>query len=589
MDNEKKTGAETAREERKARIEKASQNQAQKKEKKANQSATAKRAKIIVPIVVAVIAIACALLYYFGVPQRVLTAATLSDGTKISVVEFEYYYKTIYNNYVNTAYQYDTYYGEGVGAMYTGGFDYSKTPESQEYTAGDLDKKYGKKPTWADFFEESTLKQIAQLKAVYNEAIKAGYKLEKEDQASVDKQVEDLRKTAAESNYSLNAYLLNNYSRGMNESMLRNILEEYAVIDKYDADKQEELKNSITDKQIQAAYDKNPTAYQQVSLKAFYLAGNADNKDKTIDTMNKFYEEANLDNFVSLAYTYAPEEEKENYKDSEQATDAAGLNGDGVKQYFGEEAQKWAFDANTKVGDKYLVKNEKDDGTVDCYTLVMKETAKRDDTLQPINVRHILFALSEDKTDDDGNKTTVTIRTMDEARKEAQALLDQWVKDGAKEDAFIKLANEKSDDPGSSDNGGLYEGVTTTSSYVKPFLDWCFAQGRKVGDYGLVETEYGVHVMYMSSISDTTQWQSQIKESLYNEAYNKFFESLIDEDKDTSSVSDFLVGRIRKRVDKFAAQTVSALNAQKEAAQANQAANTAGASNTADTTKAAEK
>ena len=171
MDNEKKTSAEIAREERKARIEKASQTQAAKKEKKAKEPASKRRAKIIIPIVIVVIALVLGLLYYFGVPQRTFTAVKLADGSKVSVAEYEYYYKAIYNNYVNTAYQYDTYYGEGVGSMYTGGFNYLKTPESQEYTGDDIDKdKYGDKPTWADFFEYTTINQIKQIKAIYKSA-----------------------------------------------------------------------------------------------------------------------------------------------------------------------------------------------------------------------------------------------------------------------------------------------------------------------------------------------------------------------------------------------------------------------------------
>ena len=119
-------------------------------------------------VVIVVLALVLGLLYYFGVPQRTFTAVKLADGSKISIAEYEYYYKAIYNNYVNTAYQYDSYYGEGVGAMYTGGFNYMKTPKSQEYTGDDIDKdKYGEKPTWADFFESTTINQIKQIKAIY--------------------------------------------------------------------------------------------------------------------------------------------------------------------------------------------------------------------------------------------------------------------------------------------------------------------------------------------------------------------------------------------------------------------------------------
>ena len=31
---------------------------------------------------------------------------------------------------------------------------------------------------------------------------------------------------------------------------------------------------------------------------------------------------------------------------------------------------------------------------------------------------------------------------------------------------------------------------------VKPFEDWCFDESRKPGDTGIVESDYGYHVMY---------------------------------------------------------------------------------------------
>ena len=39
---------------------------------------------------------------------------------------------------------------------------------------------------------------------------------------------------------------------------------------------------------------------------------------------------------------------------------------------------------------------------------------------------------------------------------------------------------------------------------VQAFNDWCFAEDRKVGDTGLVETDYGWHVMYYDGDSETT-------------------------------------------------------------------------------------
>ena len=77
----------------------------------------------------------------------------------------------------------------------------------------------------------------------------------------------------------------------------------------------------------------------------------------------------------------------------------------------------------------------------------------------------------------------------------AKALLEQFLAGEQTEEAFAALANEKSQDPGSNQNGGLYEGVTE-GEMVTAFNDWCFDSTRQVGDTGIVKTEYGYHVMY---------------------------------------------------------------------------------------------
>ena len=164
MANEAKSAAEIAREERKARIGKAGDAMAEKREKKANQSKRQKRLKWIIPAVVIVIALVLGLLYYFGVPHRALSVIRFGHGEKVSIAEYEYYYKAVYNNISNSSYQYEqyygAYYGEGAGKMMTG-FDYKKTPKNQEFTLSEADtgikldkKEYGENPTWADFFKE---------------------------------------------------------------------------------------------------------------------------------------------------------------------------------------------------------------------------------------------------------------------------------------------------------------------------------------------------------------------------------------------------------------------------------------------------
>ena len=66
------------------------------------------------------------------------------------------------------------------------------------------------------------------------------------------------------------------------------------------------------------------------------------------------------------------------------------------------------------------------------------------------------------------------------------------------EESFAALATEKTEDTGSQSTGGLYERVYK-GQMVKAFENWCFDAARKAGDTGIVESDYGYHVMYFIS------------------------------------------------------------------------------------------
>ncbi len=101
-----------------------------------------------------------------------------------------------------------------------------------------------------------------------------------------------------------------------------------------------------------------------------------------------------------------------------------------------------------------------------------------------VDVRHVLIEIGED-TSEEG---------WEACRKQAQALLDSWVVGGATEEAFAAMAKEYTAD-GNGDEGGLYENVTK-DYMVEEFDAWIYDASRKYGDYGLVKTRFGYHIMF---------------------------------------------------------------------------------------------
>lgn len=134
-----------------------------------------------------------------------------------------------------------------------------------------------------------------------------------------------------------------------------------------------------------------------------------------------------------------------------------------------------------------------------------------------VDIRHILILpVSEN------NEQTYTDAEWEACRVKAQEILNSWLAGDATEESFAALANEKSEDPGSNSNGGLYEDVYV-GQMVQAFNDWCFDEARQIGDYGLVQTNYGYHIMYFSG-SRTTWFETAYDDYVNSIAMDKLEE-----------------------------------------------------------------
>jgi len=115
-----------------------------------------------------------------------------------------------------------------------------------------------------------------------------------------------------------------------------------------------------------------------------------------------------------------------------------------------------------------------------------------------VNVRHILLQPEGGTQDEETEKTVYTDEAWADCLKAAEDLLAKWKAGDATEESFAALANEHSADGGSNTTGGLYTGITRDSSFVENFLKWSVDESRKIGDTGIVQTEFGYHIMYFA-------------------------------------------------------------------------------------------
>ena len=567
----KQAKAQEAREKRKASIEKSNEKQAEKARARRNRTKGQKVARVLIPLLAVLLALAIALGAFFGLFDRAAAAEKTADGDRISVAEYEYYNRMYFNYYYQMSQQYDqyysSYYGDGAGKMMTG-YDYTKAPGDQEFVPNEeagltIDKKYGENPTWADYFEQESLKEANSSTMLYKAAKAEGYELTKSEQKDLDEFVESLQTNADNDGYSLDAYLRTNYGRGMSPSLLKEIYTKQTIVNRYKEDKQKELAKEITDDEIEKEFNDNAKDYTTVDIRNFTFTNSLAAEEKpSKDAIKKanaelkkkaeaFLQKANLSNFTQLAYDATEDkDQKELMKDDASYSSMDDTNYSAIHDYVSEEAADWAFQADRKSGDKKLFEVKNDDGIANYYVYVMENVMKRDNQY-PVNVRQILYMVTDDSASD--VTETETGHTDKEAKALAEKALAKWKKGKATDASFAALATKLTEDTGSAENGGLYEDVTKDSNYVEPFLNWCFADGRKKGDTGIIKTDYGYHVMYLSSKSKDPVWKNTVRDALASEKFDKYLEDLTK--ADAAKVSEHWVKVVAKRVQK-AAETV---------------------------------
>lgn len=553
-----RTSAESYRDDRKARLAQS----AKKSQKKSEKSkAAAKIVKMVVAIVLAVVVaggIVWKVLDDTAAIKKNTTVFSLGDDIRVSEVEFTYYYSQYLNNIYSYAQQY-AMYGMNIG------IDPTKSPDEQNYGT-DAD---GKEMLLSDYIKDETISALQSYKILYAEALKAGYKLTDDEQKSIDDQVEELRNTAAENKYSLNAYLKASYGKGINEKFLRKQLEMQTIVTRYQSDTSTNLTNSYSDADIKAVYDADPSAYNAVDARTLSFAietltakdGESDEqlatRQKAAAAKVKAEAEAALKACTSekafLEQAKKKNSSTEDY-DAESATALTEAAKSTLISYVSEDAAKWAFDSARKSGDVKLFEVGSD-GNVTSYVILYIN--KGSYAPMAANVRHILISF----TDDTSSSSEATDEQKKAAKASAEEIYKQWQSGAKTEDSFAALAKEKSKDTGSAADGGLISGITANSNYVESFRNWATDSSRKAGDTGIIESEYGYHIMFYSG--KDYAWKSTIRSTKSSEDFEKKLTELEGSDEYKLKKNDKKIDKALKSYLKSFKQRLAMSNSSK--------------------------
>ena len=144
---------------------------------------------------------------------------------------------------------------------------------------------------------------------------------------------------------------------------------------------------------------------------------------------------------------------------------------------------------------------------------VLNQQGIADDGSITVDVRHILIC-PKGGTEGENGEVTYSEAEWEQCRLEAQELLDKWSAEDGTEEGFAQYAMDHTEDPGSMATGGLYTDVYV-GQMVEPFEAWCFDESRKQGDTGLVQTNYGYHIMYF--VDSREVWIGSVQDTMINE------------------------------------------------------------------------
>ncbi len=436
---------------------------------------------------------------------------------EVSIGMYNYYYKSIYQNYVQYAQQ-----------------GYYQLDTTKDFSKQKTTNKKGKTVTWAQLFKDDTVDQLQFILTFYHAGVENGVQLNAEQKKTIKSNIKELKESASESDMSVDEYIAEQYGSYCGLATIEKMLTQAFIANNYY--NQYCINNKATKKEVQANYKKNKDDYTQVKLGYIPIPYNPDDgtarakaeKDaakyakqvKNIDDLKLLVPKACkelIDQYVAMGQ----------YEDADACAEAiAGyLEMDLVKSdtSFPDEAKKWLFSDKTK---KNTTTTFTDAENAVVYILLKTSDASVKDD-ETYSVRHILIkpASDEEAATEDNSTPKYTKKQWAAAKTKADKILAKYNKGDKNELSFALLAEEYSEDTESTSKGssglfgGAYSGVTL-GQMVPSFEKWSTDKSRKYGDTGIVKSDFGYHIMYF--IEDTPYYYEKCEEAVLKEKVDKF-------------------------------------------------------------------
>lgn len=308
-----------------------------------------RQAKLIKTIAV-VIGIVIAAVIVVSIAAPIIRKNAALNGTYVKVgghemtqLEYDYYYETTVNNYLNSMSSILPYLG-----LDTSG-DFSK----QQYTEN---------MTWKDMFDEMTVEQIRQTKALVDDAAKAGFAYD--TAAEYESFAAGFKAAAASEGVSVGEYYKMNFGTYATEKKIESFLKDGMIANAYYNELLET--NAPSEEEIKAYYQEHTTDYDKVDYRSFAFTPDI-SEENTEDEISAAMDEINQKaqtmmnarqdggDFEALCIENASEEAKAYYEDEEtEYCLSEGRYSSGISSAVAD----WLYEDIRKEGDITVIRED---------------------------------------------------------------------------------------------------------------------------------------------------------------------------------------------------------------------------------------
>lgn len=416
-----------------------------------------KRFKIVSIVILAAVAVSIV----FSIGTSFYNRYTVLNQTYFQVgdhditrLEYNYYFNNVYSNYLSM-------YGSYVSMM---GLDTTVDLDEQTYPGNE-------NMTWKDYFDQSAVEQIQQIKAMADEARENGFEYDSsEDMASYETEIAAQAESASVSESEYYTLMYGDYAT---PSRIETFVEENLLASAYYNHLVEE--NQPADDEITAYYEENKNSYDTVTYRSFYFE---------VDTSAG--EETGSEETTAAETTTAAEETtvEETTLDTAEETAEETTAAEETEAASEETAAETAAEETTAEETTVAEETTAEETTVEETTTGAEETAAEETTAAEEETE--TETASEEET---GMTDEEIAAAMDELKVQADEMAARLEAGEDFEDLCVEYASEdQKENYGGEEDGSLTE---EGSYFGAPSVaaDWLFDESRQEGDITVLESE----------------------------------------------------------------------------------------------------